>query len=188
MGPDDQVILVTHQPRWLMDWYWEEAATHNLRQLVRGHLRGRARVHLAGNTLTQCSCQLSARFRMTGMWEELWMQVTFTSTCGTLSNRRHLQHCRLVQRTELTLPLRGKEKARGLSMGMPMGTPMGTRPRRLRQRQRCCRSRSATAWGHRCTQMRPVHRLPSRGSAARRHSLRLKTTRPRTQTGLRLEV
>lgn len=48
MGPDDQVILVTHQPRWLMDWFWEEAATHNLRQLVRGHLRGRARVHLAG--------------------------------------------------------------------------------------------------------------------------------------------
>ena len=48
MGPDDQVILVTHQPRWLMDWFWEEAATHNLRQLIRGHLRGRARVHLAG--------------------------------------------------------------------------------------------------------------------------------------------
>ena len=48
MGPEDQVILVTHQPRWLMDWFWEEAATHNLRQLVRGHLRGRARVHLAG--------------------------------------------------------------------------------------------------------------------------------------------
>ena len=48
MGPDDQVILVTHQPRWLMDWFWEEAATHNLRQLVRGHLRGRARIHLAG--------------------------------------------------------------------------------------------------------------------------------------------
>ena len=50
MGPDDQVILVTHQPRWLMDWFWEEAATHNLRQLVRGHLRGRARVHLAGKS------------------------------------------------------------------------------------------------------------------------------------------
>lgn len=51
MGSEDQVILVTHQPRWLMDWFWEEAATHNLRQLVRGHLRGRARVHLAGGAV-----------------------------------------------------------------------------------------------------------------------------------------
>lgn len=49
MGPDDAVILVTHQPRWLMDWFWEEPACHNLRQLVRNHLRGRARVHLAGD-------------------------------------------------------------------------------------------------------------------------------------------
>ncbi|KAK9862826.1 hypothetical protein WJX84_007158 [Apatococcus fuscideae] len=49
MGPEDQVILVTHQPRWLMDWFWAKAAAPNLRQLVRGHLRGRARVHLAGD-------------------------------------------------------------------------------------------------------------------------------------------
>jgi hypothetical protein len=48
MGPEDCAILVTHQPRWLMDWFFEEAACHNLRQLVRQHLRGRARVHLAG--------------------------------------------------------------------------------------------------------------------------------------------
>ena len=39
---------MTHQPRWLSDWLHEEAGCHNLRQLVRGHLRGRARVHLAG--------------------------------------------------------------------------------------------------------------------------------------------
>ncbi|KAL3147784.1 hypothetical protein ABBQ32_002515 [Trebouxia sp. C0010 RCD-2024] len=49
MGPGDQAILVTHQPRWLSDWFWDETACHNLRQLVRGHLRGRARVHLAGD-------------------------------------------------------------------------------------------------------------------------------------------
>eukprot|EP00884_Botryococcus_braunii_P019296 jgi/Botrbrau1/604/Bobra.0161s0002.1 len=45
----DCAILVTHQPRWLIDWFSEEAACHNLRQLVRNHLRGRARVHLAGD-------------------------------------------------------------------------------------------------------------------------------------------
>ena len=48
MGLEDQCILVTHQPRWLADWFWDEMSCHNLRQLVRGHLRGRARVHLAG--------------------------------------------------------------------------------------------------------------------------------------------
>ena len=50
MAENDQAILVTHQPRWLSDWFWDETACHNLRQLVRGHLRGRARVHLAGGT------------------------------------------------------------------------------------------------------------------------------------------
>lgn len=49
MAEGDQAILVTHQPRWLSDWFWDETACHNLRQLVRGHLRGRARVHLAGD-------------------------------------------------------------------------------------------------------------------------------------------
>ncbi|BDA40538.1 hypothetical protein COCOBI_01-1910 [Coccomyxa sp. Obi] len=50
MGPEDQAILVTHQPGWLQDWFHEEAAAGlNLRQLVRGHLRGRARLHLAGD-------------------------------------------------------------------------------------------------------------------------------------------
>ena len=52
MGEADQAILVTHAPRWLMDWYFEEAACPNLRQLVRSHLRGRARLHLAGEYWT----------------------------------------------------------------------------------------------------------------------------------------
>ena len=48
MKPDDQVILVTHQPMWLQEWFKEKMGCHNLRQLVRCHLRGRARIHLAG--------------------------------------------------------------------------------------------------------------------------------------------
>jgi hypothetical protein len=48
LGPKDAVILVTHQPGWLIDWFQEEVTGHNLRQLVRVHLRGRARIHLAG--------------------------------------------------------------------------------------------------------------------------------------------
>lgn len=49
MGPDDQVILITHEPTWLLEWFWAHSTSSNLRQLVRGHLRGRARVHLAGD-------------------------------------------------------------------------------------------------------------------------------------------
>lgn len=52
MGAEDQAVLVTHQPGWLQDWFHEEAAAGlNLRQLVRGHLCGRARLHLAGESL-----------------------------------------------------------------------------------------------------------------------------------------
>ncbi len=39
---------MTHEPVWLLEWFWQRTAAANLRQLVRGHLRGRARVHLAG--------------------------------------------------------------------------------------------------------------------------------------------
>ena len=53
MAEDDAVILVTHQPRWLTEWFWEETGSHNLRQLVRGSLRGRARVWLSGSL---CTC------------------------------------------------------------------------------------------------------------------------------------
>lgn len=64
MGPEDQVILVTHQPRWLMDWFWAKAAAPNLRQLVRGHLRGRARVHLAGMYTAVVSEESSLAFAL----------------------------------------------------------------------------------------------------------------------------
>lgn len=48
MGPTDQVILVQHCPTWLVGWFWGHPGAKNLRQLVRGPLRGRARLHLAG--------------------------------------------------------------------------------------------------------------------------------------------
>ena len=49
--PLSQVILMTHEPVWLLEWFWQRSAAANLRQLVRGHLRGRARVHLAGKAI-----------------------------------------------------------------------------------------------------------------------------------------
>ncbi len=49
MGPHDQVILLTHQPTWLLGWYWGRHMAPNLQQLIRRHLRGRARLHIAGD-------------------------------------------------------------------------------------------------------------------------------------------
>lgn len=49
VGPEDNVIIITHEPTWLLEWFWAASSSSNLRQLVRGHLRGRARVHLAGD-------------------------------------------------------------------------------------------------------------------------------------------
>jgi len=49
LGPNDNVIIITHEPTWLLEWFWASSSSSNLRQLVRGHLRGRARVHLAGD-------------------------------------------------------------------------------------------------------------------------------------------
>jgi hypothetical protein len=49
MGPDDAAILVTHCPEWLTSWFWGHSGGKTLRKLVRGPLRGRARLHLAGD-------------------------------------------------------------------------------------------------------------------------------------------
>ncbi|KAK9835056.1 hypothetical protein WJX81_007542 [Elliptochloris bilobata] len=74
MGPADQAVLVTHQPRWLSDWLHEEAGCHNLRQLVRGHLRGRARVHLAGDLhfyMRHSDDDEAAAAQLSGLYSEL---------------------------------------------------------------------------------------------------------------------
>lgn len=49
MGPNDAAIIVTHCPYWLIEWFWGRRLCKNLRHLLRGPLRGRARVHLAGD-------------------------------------------------------------------------------------------------------------------------------------------
>ena len=49
MLPEDTAILVTHTPEWLTSWFWGKTCGKNLRKLVRGPLKGRARLHLAGD-------------------------------------------------------------------------------------------------------------------------------------------
>lgn len=51
MGPHDTAIIVTHCPQWLVDWFWGKGENSGkiLRQLIRGPLRGRVKLRLAGD-------------------------------------------------------------------------------------------------------------------------------------------
>lgn len=49
MAPGDAAIMVTHCPLWLIDWFWGHHSGKNLRQLIRGPLRGKVRLKLAGD-------------------------------------------------------------------------------------------------------------------------------------------
>jgi hypothetical protein len=49
MAPTDQAVIMLHCPRWLLDWFWGTRKSKNLRQLIRGPLRGRARLSIAGD-------------------------------------------------------------------------------------------------------------------------------------------
>lgn len=51
MGPNGKVIIVTHCPPWLIDWFFgvDKRAHKLLRQLITGPLRGRTRLRLAGD-------------------------------------------------------------------------------------------------------------------------------------------
>lgn len=51
MGPRDRVVVVTHCPSWLTDWFWgvDKQAHKLLRQLINGPLRGRVKLRLAGD-------------------------------------------------------------------------------------------------------------------------------------------
>lgn len=72
MGPNDQAILLTHQPTWLLDWYWGKRLAPNLQQLIRRHLRGRARMHIAGDLhfYMRHSAQKAAETAQQPGWEE----------------------------------------------------------------------------------------------------------------------
>ena len=85
MKPGDQAILVTHQPMWLADWFHEKAGCHNLRQLVRCHLRGRARIHLAGKVLPEGPVPSE-------LWQAGNMTQTATSGQHVLLCKRHCYH------------------------------------------------------------------------------------------------
>ncbi|KAK2992303.1 hypothetical protein RJ640_020296 [Escallonia rubra] len=49
VGDDDSVIIVTHEPGWLLDWYWNDVTGKNISYLIRDHLKGRCKLRMAGD-------------------------------------------------------------------------------------------------------------------------------------------
>ncbi|KAM7521037.1 hypothetical protein LguiB_019999 [Lonicera macranthoides] len=49
VGVNDSVIIVTHEPNWLLDWYWNDVTGKNVSYLIRDHLDGRCKLRIAGD-------------------------------------------------------------------------------------------------------------------------------------------
>eukprot|EP01018_Ginkgo_biloba_P035207 Gb_09079 [translate_table: standard] len=49
VGINDSVIIVTHEPSWLLDWYWHDCTGKNVSHLIQDHLKGRCRIRMAGD-------------------------------------------------------------------------------------------------------------------------------------------
>ncbi|KAJ0430705.1 putative metallo-dependent phosphatase [Helianthus annuus] len=47
---NDSVIITTHEPNWILDWwYWDDVTGKNVTYLVKDHLKGRCRLRMAGD-------------------------------------------------------------------------------------------------------------------------------------------
>ena len=45
----DSVIIMTHEPSWLLDWYWRNTTGTNVSILIQDLLKGRCRIRIAGD-------------------------------------------------------------------------------------------------------------------------------------------
>ncbi|KAG4147137.1 hypothetical protein ERO13_D05G203800v2 [Gossypium hirsutum] len=49
VGENDTVIVMTHEPQWLLDWYWNENSGRNVSHLICDYLKGRCKLRIAGD-------------------------------------------------------------------------------------------------------------------------------------------
>lgn len=49
VGDEDSVIIMTHEPSWLIDWYWDDVSGKNISHLISDYLKGRCRLRMAGD-------------------------------------------------------------------------------------------------------------------------------------------
>lgn len=46
---NDCVIVITHEPNWLLDWYWNDVTGKNVSHLIKDYLHGRCKLRIAGD-------------------------------------------------------------------------------------------------------------------------------------------
>ncbi|MBA0661215.1 hypothetical protein Goklo_005534 [Gossypium klotzschianum] len=49
VGENDSVIIMTHEPHWLLDWYWNNVSGENVSHLICDYLKGRCKLRIAGD-------------------------------------------------------------------------------------------------------------------------------------------
>lgn len=49
VGDEDSVIIITHEPSWLLDWYWNDVTGKNVSHLISDYLKGRCKLRMAGD-------------------------------------------------------------------------------------------------------------------------------------------
>ncbi|XP_042407251.1 uncharacterized protein LOC121997075 [Zingiber officinale] len=49
VGENDCVIIITHEPSWLLDWYWNDVTGKNVSHLIKDYLKGRCKLRMAGD-------------------------------------------------------------------------------------------------------------------------------------------
>lgn len=49
VGEYDSVIVMTHEPNWLLDWYWDDTTGKNVSHLIKDLLKGRCKLRMAGD-------------------------------------------------------------------------------------------------------------------------------------------
>uniref|UniRef100_A0A2P2J0K9 Uncharacterized protein MANES_05G171000 n=1 Tax=Rhizophora mucronata TaxID=61149 RepID=A0A2P2J0K9_RHIMU len=49
VGENDSVIIITHEPNWLLDWYWNDVSGKNVSYLICDYLKGRCKLRVAGD-------------------------------------------------------------------------------------------------------------------------------------------
>lgn len=43
------MIIITHEPNWLLDWYWNDVSGKNVSHLICDYLKGRCKLRMAGD-------------------------------------------------------------------------------------------------------------------------------------------
>ncbi|KVI06660.1 hypothetical protein Ccrd_014985 [Cynara cardunculus var. scolymus] len=46
---NDSVIIMTHEPNWILDWYWDDVTGKNVSHLICDYLKGRCKLQMAGD-------------------------------------------------------------------------------------------------------------------------------------------